>query len=69
MRDEAAGMRLGPTPRGVLRKDVILGELSCAIGQGCDSTGFLADWSDPGADGEASRGRVGAITRNDSIKC
>jgi hypothetical protein len=61
-------MRLGP-PGVFLRKDAILGELSCAIAQGCDSTGLIEDWSDPVADREASRGLVGAITRHDSMKC
>jgi hypothetical protein len=59
-----------PHPPGVFsRKNVILGELSCEIAQECDSTGFIADRADPGADGEVSRGLVGAITTQDSMKC
>jgi len=62
-------MRPGPPPGEFLRKNVILGELSFEIAQGCDSTMFIADRSDPGADSEVSRGMVGAITTHDSMKC
>jgi hypothetical protein len=57
-------------PLGVfLRKDVILGELSWEIAQGCDSTAFIAGLTDPGADSEVWRGLVGAITNHDSMNC
>src|ERR1700739_3733475 len=40
----AAGSKMGkdPPPGVFLRKDVILGELSCEIAQGCDSTVFIS---------------------------
>jgi hypothetical protein len=56
-------------PPGVLRKDVILGELSCEIAQGSDSREFIAGWADASADREVSRGLVGAITTHGSMKC
>ena len=62
-------MGVTPPPGVFLRKNVILGELSCEIAQECDSTGFIADWTDPGADSEVSRGLVGAITTHDSMEC
>jgi hypothetical protein len=52
-----------------LRKNVILGELSCEIAQECDFKAFIANWTDPGADSEVSRGLVGSITTHDSINC
>jgi hypothetical protein len=66
-----AGSKMGTTPPpGVFfRKDVILWELSCEMSQGCDSKGFIADWAEPGADSEVSRGLVEAITNHDSMKC
>ena len=68
-RTERAEDDAGPNPPGGLRKDVILGELSCEIAQGCDSRGFTAGWADPGANSEVSRGLVGAITTHASMKC
>ena len=65
----AAGSKMGTTPPpGVfLRKNVILGELSCEIAQECDSTGVIADWADPGAVSEVSRGLGGTVTTHDSM--
>ena len=62
-------MGMDPPPGVFLRKDVILGELSCELAQGCDSTGFIAGRTDPGVDSEVSRGLVGAITTHGSMKC
>jgi hypothetical protein len=58
-----------PPPGVFLRKNVILGELSCEIAQECDFKAFIANWTDPGADSEVSRGLVGSITTHDSINC
>ena len=58
-----------PPPGVFLRKNFILWELSCEMAQERDSTGFIADWSDPGADSEVWRGLVEAITTHDSMKC
>src|ERR1700743_1805787 len=59
----------GPSPRGFLRKNVILRELECEDVQECDSKGFILDWGDFAADREDSRGLVGAIPTHDSTKC
>ena len=62
-------MGMTPPPGVFLRKDVILGELSREVAQGCDSRGFIADLSEPGPDNEVSRGLVRAITNQYSMKC
>lgn len=58
-----------PPPGVFLRKDVILGELACPIAQECDSTAFIPDRCDLSVDSEVSRGLIGAITTDGSMKC
>jgi hypothetical protein len=67
----AVGSKMGmaPPPGVFLRKDVILGELSCEIVQGCDFRGFTTERSDPAVDSEDSSELVGTITAHGSIDC
>jgi hypothetical protein len=66
-----AGSKMGmdPSPRVFLRKNVILGELSCTVAQECDSKEFIVGRGDPAVGSEDSRGLIGAITTHDSIDC
>ena len=62
-------MEMTPPPGVFLRKNVILGELSCEIAQECDSKGFIGARDDTCADSEVSRGLVKAITTHDNTNC